>query len=74
MKTSILAATLFGLSTLPVVCVAQDGPEAAPVDPAEEIIQLDRTLPVWQMFMARKMLASFILMRILMPGTTSTDI
>jgi agmatinase len=45
MKTSILVATLFALSTLPVVCVAQDDAEAAPVDPAEAIIQLDPNDP-----------------------------
>jgi len=45
MKTSILVATLFALSTLPVVCVAQDDAEAAPVDPDEAIIQLDPNDP-----------------------------
>jgi len=45
MKKRLILASIVGLLTLPLLCVAQDEEDAAPVDPAEAIIQLDPNDP-----------------------------
>jgi len=45
MEKPLILASIVGLLTLPLLCVAQDGEEAGPVDPAEAIIQLDPNDP-----------------------------